>query len=307
LKIDKPIVSWTEQDLELLRDDPYNLEDMYIEYKLTYNNDPDELRKDVISFANSATVGYILFGIKDDPFDLIGLSRTETDKLKNTIVDVIHSHIDPRLDPPPVMHPIALKTQRYVLGIEIFPKQRGIYAIRKINNPNKPDYLRYSFWVRSDGRKRQLSMEEVNEYIIKTDPFSKFIEVSLNIGLIQNPNKEPIECISVSGVNKSIRPIVFKNNAFLILNKEKDEWYSFWLPPPSYKFPSNLNTRPNTKLLDGDSCSSYYPTSYLKKDLESKGIILPTLIKGIVNTNDGRFYTKEMKLTENGFFHIIKN
>jgi len=31
MKIDKPILSWTIDDLNLLRDDPYNLEDINIE------------------------------------------------------------------------------------------------------------------------------------------------------------------------------------------------------------------------------------------------------------------------------------
>ena len=61
MKIDKPILAWTIDDLELLRDDPYNLEDMNIEYKEQYSGNPSELRKDIVSFANSEVGGYILY------------------------------------------------------------------------------------------------------------------------------------------------------------------------------------------------------------------------------------------------------
>ena len=307
MKIEKPIITWKLKDLELLRDDPYNLEDINIEYKLSYDKDSNELRKDIVSFANSSSTGYILFGVRDDPFELVGITRSEVDSLKNAIDHVIHTSIGPRLDPQPVMHPIPLDNNKFVLGIEITPKQRGIYGIRNLNNPNKSGFLTYSFWIRSDGRKRQLSMEEVNNYIIKTDPFKKNIEVSLDLGMIGNPNKEPVDCISVSGVNKSIRPIVLRNYGFLIFNKEENEWYSMWFPLISNQFPFFLNTRQNTKLLDGDSCNGHYPTRILKQDLAKMNINLPTTIKGLVNTNDGRFYS-EVKMLHydsiNNFFHF---
>jgi len=309
MKIEKPIITWKLADLELLRDDPYNLEDMNIEYKLNYDKDANELRKDIISFANSSSSGYILFGVRDDPFELVGITRSEVDSLKNAIDHVIHTRIDPRLDPLPVMHPIHLNNKKFVLGIEITHKQRGIYGIRNLDNPNKSDFLAYSFWIRSDGRKRQLCMEEVNNYIIKIDPFKKYVEVSLDLGIIGDSNKKLIDCISVSGVNKSIRPIVLKNYGFLIFNKEENEWYSMWLPLTSNQFPFFLNTRPNTKLLDGDSCNGHYPTSKLKQDLPKMNIILPTSIKGLVNTNDGRFYSEEKVLhydVINDFFHFKK-
>ena len=150
-------------------------------------------------------------------------------------------------------------------------------------------------------------MEEVNNYIIKTDPFKKYIEVSLDLGMIGNTGKNLVDCISVSGVNKSIRPIVLRNLGFLIFNKEEDEWYSLWFRMPSNQFPFFLNTKPNTKLLDGDSCNGHYPTSTLKQDLAKMNINLPTTIKGLVNTNDGRFYS-EVKMLHydsiNNFFHF---
>ena len=101
------------------------------------------------------------------------MTRGEVDNLKNTIDNIINLNIDPHLDPPPILHPIHLSNGLYILGVQIFPKEKGIYGIRRINNPNNPDFLYYSFWVRSNGRKRQFSMEEVNSFIINTDPCKK--------------------------------------------------------------------------------------------------------------------------------------
>ena len=213
MKINKQILAWTQKDLEILRDDPYNLEDMNIEYKVQYNGYPDELRRDIVSFANSEIGGYILYGIRDDPFELIGVTRGEVDKLKNTIDQIINQSIDPRLDPLPLLHPIYLKNNLYVLGVQIFPKQSGIYAIRRSNNPNSSDFQLYLFWIRSDGRKRQISMEEVNSYIIRTDPYKKRIEVEINTNTFL-PNTDMKRLISINGVNKSIRPIIVNSYGF---------------------------------------------------------------------------------------------
>ncbi len=90
MNIDKPILAWTIDDLELLRDDPYNFKDMNIEYKEQYSGDSNELRKDMVSFANSEVGGYILCGIRDDPFELIGISRSQGDNLRNAIDNIIN-------------------------------------------------------------------------------------------------------------------------------------------------------------------------------------------------------------------------
>lgn len=298
MKIDKSILVWTIDDLELLRDDPYNLEDMNIEYKQQYSGNPSELRKDIVSFANSEEGGYILYGIRDDPFELIGISRSQSDKLINAIDTIININVDPHLDAPPITNLIYLKNRVYVLGVQIFPKEKGMYAIRKVNNPNKPDFQSYSFWIRSGGRKRQLSMEEVNSYIIKTDPYKKYVEVSVDFGLIGKPGKVE-DIISVRGVNKSIRPITFRSCGFQILDITDNKWFGLWLPVPDNRDPVTMfNTPPKTKLLDGDDCSGYYSISNLREDLSRFNLDLPTIIKGVINTNDGPFYSKEKDLKE---------
>lgn len=256
------------------------------------------MRKDIVSFANSEIGGYILYGIRDDPFELIGISRSQLDNLKNAIDTIINIKIDPHLDPPPTTSPIHLSTGLYVLGVQIFPKEKGIYAIRKVNNPNNPDFRSFSFWIRSNGRKRPLSMEEVNSYIIKTDPYKKYIRVSVDFGLIgKSGNAE--EFISVRGVNTSIRPITVTSYGFSILDNSVNEWFNLWLPAPNNMYPTTIfNTLPNTKLLDGDKCSGYYTVPMFKEYISTRNITLPTKIKGFIGTNDGTFYSEEKDLKE---------
>ncbi len=240
-----------------------------------------------------------MYGIRDDPFELIGISRDQLDNLKNAIDTIINIKIDPHLDPPPIINPIFLSNGLYILGVQIFPKEKGLYAIRKKNNPNNPNFLYYSFWIRSDGRKRQLSMEEVNSYIIKTDPYRKYIKVRVEFGLVGKSGKVE-EYVSVHGVNKSVRPITVGSYGFQILNKNDDKWFGLWLPAPNYRYPTTIfNTPPNTKLLDGDKCSGYYPISMFREDLSNHNLTLPTKIKGFIYTNDGVFYSEEKDLNEN--------
>jgi len=86
-------------------------------------------------------------------------------------------------------------------------------------------------------------------------------------------------------------------------------YLGMWFRLPSNQFPFFLNTRPNTKLLDGDSCNGHFPATMFKEYLTKKNIRLPTTIKGLVNTNDGRFYSDEKVLhydTKNDFFRFGK-
>ncbi|KKK83175.1 hypothetical protein LCGC14_2796010, partial [marine sediment metagenome] len=278
LRIDKPILDWTENELKMLQNDPHNLEDMNIEYKEHYNRDSSELRRDVVSFANSEVGGYILYGIRDDPFEIIGTTRGEVDKLKNTIGHIINQNIDPRLDPPPISHPIYLYNNLYVLGVQIFPKQSGIYAIRRSSNPNNTDFRLYSFWIRSDGRKRQLSMEEVNSYIIKTDPYKKRIDVKIHFNTFL-PNRSMERLISINGVNKSVRPIIVSSYGFHV-EDNNDKGLALFIQPPNKHPGTRFNTHLPIKLQDGDLCSAYYPIEDLREDLADHKLTLPITIKG---------------------------
>ncbi|KKN27466.1 hypothetical protein LCGC14_0864380 [marine sediment metagenome] len=296
MRIDKPILGWTKNDLEILQNDPYNLEDMNIEYKKQHNRDLNELRRDIVSFANSEVGGYILYGIRDDPFELIGITRGEVDKLKNTIDHIINHKIDPRLDPPPISHPININNNLYVLGVQVFPKQSGIYAIRRNNNPNNPDFRLYSFWIRSDGCKRQISMEEVNSYIIKTDPYKKHIDVKIHFNTFL-PDRSMERLISINAVNKSVRPIIVNSYGFHV-EDNNDNGLALFIQSPNRHPDTRFNTPLPIKLQDGDLCSAYYPIKDLREDLAELKITLPITIKGVITTPDGMFYSEEKELSE---------
>ncbi len=53
--------------------------------------------------------------------------------MKNIIDNIINLNVDPHLDPPPILHPIHISEGLYILGVQIFSKEKGIYGIRRIN------------------------------------------------------------------------------------------------------------------------------------------------------------------------------
>lgn len=54
----------TEQDLRELESNPANFENYEIEYKLKYDGNSDELRRDIVQFANGNSIGYLFYGFK---------------------------------------------------------------------------------------------------------------------------------------------------------------------------------------------------------------------------------------------------
>lgn len=237
-----------------------------------------------------------MYGIKDAPFELIGITRKDVDILKNTIDHIINIKIDPQLDPPPILNPIYLSNNFYVLGIQIFPKLKGLYAIRRNNNPNKPNFRLYSFWIRSDGRKRQISMEEVNSFIINTDPYKKNIYVKIHFNTYL-PDLGKKRLVSINGVNKSIRPIIATSYGFHVKDKN-NQGLGLYIRPPNLNPGTRFNTPLPKKLLDGDSCSAYYPITNLKAELAEHNISFPIIIKGVITTNDGPFYSELKELND---------
>jgi len=121
-------------------------------------------------------------------------------------------------------------------------------------------------------------MEEVNSFIINTDPYKKKNEVRVEFSLMGMKSNIK-EFISVYGVNKSVRPITVRSYGFLIYNTNQKEWLSLWLPAPNYRYPTTLfNTLTGTKMLVGDSCSGYYPIAMFKEDITNHNLTLPTII-----------------------------
>lgn len=59
------------------------------------------------------------------------------DKIKNTLNNILPRKIDPVLSPFPKFKIIELRNRKFVLCIKVFPKEKGIYAIRLSDNPSK--------------------------------------------------------------------------------------------------------------------------------------------------------------------------
>ncbi|MFX0101110.1 MAG: ATP-binding protein [Candidatus Hodarchaeota archaeon] len=163
----KPLNKLVEEDLKKMESDPLNFESLLIEYKLMYNGDPSELRKDILQFANGTETGYLVYGVLDDPIQVVGIEKSEVDPLKTTLNEVLQNRIDPNLNPFPSYYVVPLSNGKYVFIIEIHPKPRGIYGLRQNDNSSNRGYYRYEFLKRMDGSKHLMNIQEVVELIEK--------------------------------------------------------------------------------------------------------------------------------------------
>ena len=163
----KPLNKLVEEDLKKMESDPLNFESLLIEYKLMYNGDPSELRKDILQFANGTETGYLVYGVLDDPIQVVGIEKSEVDPLKTTLNEVLQNRIDPNLNPFPSYYVVPLSNGKYVFIIEIHPKPRGIYGLRQNDNSSNRGYYRYEFLKRMDGSKHLMNIQDVVELIEK--------------------------------------------------------------------------------------------------------------------------------------------
>ena len=79
----------------------YKEEDTLVDYKLTFENSEKEwleLTKDISAFANTHG-GFLLFGIKDESKEIIGLSRETIEYLKdaNLVLQKINRNLEPEV------------------------------------------------------------------------------------------------------------------------------------------------------------------------------------------------------------------
>jgi Schlafen, AlbA_2 len=95
----------------------YKEEDLYTDYKemieKKYNKEWIELTKDIMSFANSHG-GYLLFGIQDSTYNLIGLDEKSAAIIKNT--DMVQQKIN-RYTEPEILN---LRSKEYINEGKIF-------------------------------------------------------------------------------------------------------------------------------------------------------------------------------------------
>lgn len=289
----KDLQKFNENDLREIEKISFNLEDLQVEFKFKYDNNSDELRRDVIQFANNDREGYIFYGVQEDPLKIVGLERKDIDNLKIHLNNVLPRKIDPVLSPFPMYKIIELANGKFVFCIKIFPKERGIYAIRLSDNPSNSKFNVYEFYKRLDGSKHQLKIEEVVELIeSKSTGSKKLLEVSIHPTALTDIDLKDV-FITIKAVNKSVRPIVVMSYGLYIVK----EGYIYFIIANS--IPNRyLCDRLPKKLLDGEACQALISRKYFEQEMKNNKWKYPLEVKVFFDTNDGRFYSDSIELKD---------
>ncbi len=289
----KDLQKFNENDLREIEKISFNFEDLQVEFKFKYDNNSDELRRDVIQFANSDREGYIFYGVQEDPLKFVGLERKDIDNLKIHLNNILPRKIDPVLSPFPTYKIIELANGKFVFCIKIFPKERGIYAIRLSDNPSNSKFNVYEFYKRLDGSKHQLKIEEVVELIeSKSTGSKKLLEVSIHPTALTEVDLKDV-FITIKAVNMSERPIVVISYSLYIVK----EGYIYFIIANS--IPNRyLCDRLPKKLLDGEACQALISRKHFEQDMKKNNWKYPLEVKAFFDTNDGRFYSNSIELKD---------
>jgi len=286
----KELEDVNENDLKKMESDPINFESLQIEYKLKYDGDANELRRDVVQFANSSEEGYIFYGISDNPITISGIEKKEVDALKLVFNNVLPRKIDPILSPFPQFHPVPLSNGKYVFIIKIFPKKYGIYGIRLHDDMNNRNYKRYEFYKRMDGSKHQMSIEDLIELIEKRSSGGiKILETSIHPSVLIGGYDNIF--INITAVNKSIRPIIINSYGIELTNEKQIVVFSPFNP----KYIA-ISSQVPIKLQDGEACKANFSRKDFEEILEENGWDYPIKVRAIFWTNDGNYYSDEIEL-----------
>ncbi|MHA1249006.1 MAG: ATP-binding protein [Candidatus Helarchaeota archaeon] len=292
---DKELKEIDENNLRKMEADPMNFESLQIEYKVKFDGNAGELRRDVVQFANGFEDGYILFGISDDPITIVGIEKKEVDILKTVLNDVLTKKIEPILSPFPQFHAVPLASGNYVFIIKIFPKEHGIYGIRQSDDMNNRNYYRYEFYTRMDGSKHRMNIEEIVNLIeSKSKGEKKQLEVSIH-GVAIMPTIDDDVYISIKAVNKSVRPVIINSYGIDIPKKGKVIIFTPTILQQKYFM---INTRLPYKLDDGESCQAFLSRKDLKEMMIREGWDYPIEARAIFYTNDGKFYSEIIEIQE---------
>jgi len=290
---DKELKDVNESDLRKMETYPLNFESLQIEYKVTFDGNLAELRRDVVQFANGFEEGYIFFGISDDPITIIGIEKTKVNGLKTVLNDTLQKMIEPLITPFPQYHPIPLANGKYVFIIKIFPKENGIYGIRQSEDMNNRSYYRYEFYKRMDGSKHRMNIEAIVDLIeSKNKGGKKQLEASIHTPTVL-PTIDDEVYISINAVNKSVRPIVINSYGIDILEKGR-VIYILQYPYPTNQY--RINDRLPRKLEDGELCKAYLSIKEFKNIIKEEGWNFPSKVRAIFRTNDGRFYSEPIDI-----------
>lgn len=225
----------TEKDLRKLEFNPANFENYEIEYKLKYDGNPKELRRDIVQFANGNFIGYLFYGWSNNPIKIVGIEKNEVDNLKNVLNNALKHNIEPQIFPFPKFHPVSLSNRKYVLLVKIVPKVRGIYGIRLSDNPSNENFNIFEFYQRMDGTKHKMNLEDVvnlieskmsgQKQLFRKEDFSEKIK-EIESDIIESQNEEINSVIRKEGdpgfILFAMSIIPFSNNLTILdLNSEE--------------------------------------------------------------------------------------
>jgi len=280
-----------EEDLLEVEKSPI-FEDLKVEFKYQYDGNADELRKDVIQFANSNKGGIIFYGVSEDPLKFVGLEYDNVDKIKIHLNNILPRKIDPVLSPFPKFKIVELKNGKFVLCLKIFPKEDGIYGIRLSDNPSNSKFKVYEFYSRLDGTKHQMKIEEVVNLIeTKSKGSKKMLEVKIHPTVSTEVDNFNEVYLSLTAVNKGTRPIIVTSYGFYIIKHDYQVTIISNNPLNRYL----CDSLPK-KLLDGEACSALYPRKVFEMHMKENNLKYPLEVKAFVNTNDGKFFSNPIEL-----------
>ena len=197
----KEFAEINEEDIKNLALNPINFENFQIEYKIDYDSDAEELRRDIIQFTSGFNSGYLIYGMDDNPIRIVGIERDRVDALKVVLNNVLPKKISPLHNPLPEYNPVPISNGKFVFIIKIEPKPYGVYGIRKTDNMGKQkDYKKFEFYKRLDGSKHQMDVDELVELIECKAKLRNLPEISTEIGL----KDERVELIVLAIKNLTI-------------------------------------------------------------------------------------------------------
>jgi len=296
----KKIEDITEKDLLEIEQYPI-FEDLQVEFKYNYNKNSDELRKDVVQFANSDKGGIIFYGVREYPLKFVGLEYKNVDKIKNHLNNILPRKIDPVLSPFPMFKIIELSNGKYVLCIRVFPKEKGIYGIRLSDNPSKSNFKTYEFYTRLDGTKHHMKIEEIINLIEAKSKGSKNLEAKHLEVTIYEPfmldTKE--RYIAIKAVNKGVRPIEI--TAYGIRSVKYGTFINIYLKKLVRR---NLCDPLPKTLSDGEACRALYPRKFVDSNIKHINWEYPLELNAFFSTNDSIFYSKSIELIDLSEYNI---
>ncbi len=270
----------SEADIRKIESDPTNFESLQFEYKQKFTGDGNELRCDIVQFANGTAEGFIFFGITDNPIKIVGIERDEVDGLKRVLNEILPRKIDPPLVPFPEYKVVPLINGKFVSIIKITPKKNGIYGIRQHEDSSNKNYYRYEFYKRLDGSKRRMNIEEVVALIESKGGVSKKdLFVKVQTGILPNVRKGMQ--IMIEAVNRGTRPITVSSYGIEFIGKK----YIAMIMPDSQNNLGICSLLP-MKLGDSDKCFACYPKSDLEADMKKYRWEYPLKIRAYFQTHE---------------------